>query len=320
MIPSPETCGKIIALDFSMYIHMGYAVWQKCPGVPAIYTALSSIIGTLNKVGIEPDDIVLILCDSRPSWRCSFSEEYKSNRESLPQEVRDQFDWLKNQLNKLTNWIILEPGHGIEADDLATTICKYFKDIPEIVLCSSDHDWEQAWSLHEGVKIFSLHSHKWKIKPENYNVYNEIAHMIHKETSDNLVTSVMNNEEYDKRLMLVDLTRLPEWVEKTIFDYLSKEELYNKNIQHETVPIGKNSLQPRLDNIYNDHSKFVSYEEQIRKTEKKETRIKEKKIEIKMKAKRMKERETKRTERMQIQFLKVSRKKQNGVKENDKVN
>jgi hypothetical protein len=243
------------------------------------------MISTLNKVGITPDSIVLVALDSRPSWRCNFSEEYKANRESLPQEIRDQFNWLKDYLNKNTNWIILEPGQGIEADDLAVYLCKFFKDIPEIVLCSSDHDWEQAWSLHSGVKIFSLHSHKWKIRPENYNLYAEIAKMINKEKSDNLVTAVLDNSDYDKRLMLVDLTRLPEFIEKIMSDYLSNEKLYDKNISYETVPFP--SLQVRLDNLYNATDKIIDYDEQIMKEEKKEERKKNKIAKEKLKQKKL---------------------------------
>ena len=158
-----------------------------------------------------------------------------------------------------------------------------------------------------------MRSHKWKIKPEEYNVYNEIAKSIHKETSDNLVTTVMTSEEYDKRLMLVDLTRLPEWVEKTVVEYLSKEELYTKNIVNETVPIGKESLQPRLDNIYNNTKKILRYEDQVAKIEKKENRIKEKKLEVKMKAQRLKEREAKKAAKIKGQTLIVSRKRKEGV-------
>lgn len=311
MIPNKENTKRIILLDYSIFIHTGFAVWQKCPSIPATYTAMSSMLSTLNKVGASPDDVIMLAIDSRPSWRCAFSDEYKANRESLPPEIREQFAWLKDELNKQTNWIIIEPGNGIEADDLATTICKFFKDIPEIILCSSDHDWEQAWTLHDGVKIFSLHSKKWKIKPENYNLYQELAKMVHKETSDNLVSAVMNNEEYDKRLMLIDLTRLPEWVEKIIFDYLSNEELYNKNITYETVPIGKSSLQPRLDNLYNSSIDFISYETQALKTLMVEAKEKDKKFELKLKLQRAKERAIKKEAKLKIQS-KTNRRQVNG--------
>ena len=311
MLPSKENTRRVIALDYSMFLHAGFAVWQKCPDVPATYTAMSSMLSTLKNVGCSPDDFVLILIDSRPSWRCSFSDEYKANRESLPQEIRDQFNWLKDELNRTTNWVIVEPGNGIEADDIATTICKYFKDIPEIILCSSDHDWEQAWTLHDGVKIFSLHSKKWKIKPENYNLYQELAKMVHKETSDNLVSAVMSNEEYDKRLMLIDLTRLPEWIEKIIFDYLSNENLYNKNIEHETVPIGKSSLQPRLDNLYNSSIDFISYETQALKSLMKEEKEKDKQFELKAKLERAKQRLIKKEAKLKIQS-KTNRRQVNG--------
>jgi hypothetical protein len=272
MINTPD---RIIVIDFSVFIHAGFAVWQKmqpnCP--PATYWGLSSIIATLSKVGVSPEDLVIFAIDSRPSWRSQFEKEYKANREPLPNEVREQFVWLKNQLNEKTNWIIIEVGSGIEADDIAPSLVKYFKEAKEIILCSSDHDWEQNWALSDKVKIFSLKTKEWKIRPDNYNVYSEIAKMLKKETSDNLTTTVINESEFDTRQMCVDLTKLPEWVEKLCFDTFDKIEL--KNIFPETVPF--KSLQERFSNLYSDQSKVIDYEKQKLKKEKRVVRNKIKK-------------------------------------------
>ena len=90
MIPNKENTKRIILLDYSIFIHTGFAVWQKCPSIPATYTAMSSMLSTLNKVGASPDDVIMLAIDSRPSWRCAFSDEYKANRESLPHRQTDR--------------------------------------------------------------------------------------------------------------------------------------------------------------------------------------------------------------------------------------
>jgi hypothetical protein len=293
---------RLIILDFSVYIHTAFAIWQKNPDVPPTYTALSMILGQLARVSVEPDDLVMFVRDSSPCWRADIDSNYKANRTPLPQNIRDEFEIFKQRLDKQTNWIFVGPIFKIESDDIAAVICKHYQNIPEIILITIDSDWEQNYSLHPGVKIFSMKTKQWKIRPDNYNVYEELAHKVHKEVSDNLVTSVTTSEEYDKRLQLVDLTRLPEWVEKSVLDVLSSSELYNKNVYPEIMP--SKSLQPRFDNLYNDKSKQIIYEVQKAKQEAKEIRKRNKKAEIKAKAKRKMEREHKRNEKLMMKIKK----------------
>jgi hypothetical protein len=201
------------------------------------------------------------------------------------------FSDLIEYLHLNTNWIFIGPIDHIEADDIIAVSCRYFKDAKEIIICSHDSDLEQCWAIHPGVKIFSLYSKEWKIRPDNYNVYNEIAKKINKEKADNLITTAFTDEELDKRQICVDLTRLPEWVEKIVVDALSVEDQYNKGIYPETIPF--KGLMERFDTLYTDTSKIIDYDKQKAKIEKKEQRLKEKKKEEKEKLKRKIAREKK---------------------------
>lgn len=324
---------RVILIDWSVVLHVSCFSLKFNPAIPATYTAISIILGYLSRVGVDPDDVIMFLLDGRHSWRKEVEKAYKSDRKekradvqindqnlditNIPGLVKDEFnviriDWdywferfnnLKEQLDQKTNWIFVGPIEHIEADDLAAVACRYYKDVPEIVLVTIDSDWEQMWAIHPGVKIFSTKSKEWKLKPENYNVNKEIAKKINKEKSDNLITAVTNLDELDNRQMCVDLTRLPEWVEKICVDAFANPLLYEKNIYPEELPFNRRSkegehitLQDRFDKIYNDKSKVIIYEVQKAKLEKKEARKKEKKKSEKEKIKKQKEKEKKKME------------------------
>jgi len=325
---------RLIIIDWSVILHKAIFALKFNPGVPATYTAMSMILGTLSRIGVEPDDVVIFAMDGRHSWRKDIESAYKGNRKAHREESGIDWDhWFKefeklaHDLNQYTNWIFVGPIEHIEADDIAAIACRYFKEVPEIILATIDSDWEQMWAIHPGVKIFSLQTKEWKIRPDEYNVYAELAKKIHKEASDNLITVITNDEEYDKRLVCVDLTRLPEWVEKSVTDILSKPETFNKNIFPEYLPFRKKrqpgedkppTLQDRFDSLYNDKSKQVIYEVQIEKSLAKEARKKAKKLEVKEKAKRVKLRELKKLQKQTLILKKI--KKQSSTKnkgEND---
>lgn len=310
---------RVIILDWAVFLHRAVFSLKFNPEVPATYTAQSMILGALARVGVEPDDVVIFACDGRHSWRKELEESYKGNRKAHRDDSGidfnfwfQKFDELRDRLNHQTNWIFVGPIEHIEADDIAAVACRVYKDVPQIILITIDSDWEQMWAIHPGARIFSLQSKQWKVKPSEYNVYAELAKKVNKEVSDNLVTSVTTSEEYDKRLMCVDLTRLPEWVEKAVTDVLSNQSLYEKNIYPELMP--SKSLQPRFDALYNDKSKQIIYEMQIQKAEAKEARAKKKKAEAKEKEKRKKEREAKKLAKMQADLVKAQLKTSKGVR------
>jgi hypothetical protein len=158
--------------------------------------------------------------------------------------------------------------HNCEADDIAAVCCKYYRD-NEIVLISYDADWEQCWS-YDNVKIFSPLSKKWKIKPNNFNLYSFISKKIEKEVSDNMVTPILNEKDYQNRLLCVDLINLPEVIENPILDILKNEQA--RSCYPEYFPF--EVLRERYLTLCTDKSKIIDYNKQIIKEEKKKVRKK----------------------------------------------
>ncbi|MFA5724524.1 MAG: hypothetical protein WC979_09795, partial [Candidatus Pacearchaeota archaeon] len=94
--------------------------------VPSTYTFMSSLISCLKKVGVneECNDLILLCCDGRNSWRKIYSKEYKSNRKEL-REQATFIDWTKefgkhnDQLELINDNlpIFVLKEDGLEADD-----------------------------------------------------------------------------------------------------------------------------------------------------------------------------------------------------------
>jgi hypothetical protein len=163
--------------------------------------------------------------------------------------------------------------------------CRYYKDRP-VILLTHDADLQQMWA-YDNVRIFSTLSKKWKLRPENFDLKRLQAEKIYKETTDNMIAPILNEEDYEKRRLCVDLITLPDHVEKAVIGELNKIGPKDSNV--EALPF--KGLQERLANLYFDKSKVMSYEGQLQKIKDDEDRTKRKKIEAKEKEKCKKERE-----------------------------
>ena len=250
------------------------------PQIPSIYTCLNMILSCLKKIGIEPEDKVIIACDSR-SWRKDFSKEYKANREEARErypinwkEEWKKFDWLLEQLDLATDFSIIKE-YGLEADDIMAVGSRVFKD-NEVILVSSDSDLEQLQD-YNNVKLFSpLKKAKgqkgaYKVKPKNFNAYKLITKKINKEVADNLTSPIVTQQDYDKRLLLVNLLELPENIEN-----LAKEKLQNlpeKELNLELLPF--KNLRKKFMDIYNSDKK-ITYEYCVQLEEKRKKRRRKK--------------------------------------------
>jgi len=300
-----QNVDKLIIIDFSVYLHRAVFSLKFNPSVPATYTAMSMIISSLGRIGVTPDTTIMMVMDGRKSWRKDIETEYKGNRK----EHRDAsgIDWnywfvefsdMVDRIREQMNWVVIGPIEHIEADDLASVACRYFTDVPEIVLVTIDSDWEQMW-IYDNVRIFNISTKEWKLKPREYNVYQELAKKVKKEASDNLVTLITTDEDYDKRLMCVDLTRLPEWVENICVKELSEKTEHPKNIEYNVVPIGRTTLQARLDSLYNSGN-IISYDDQLLSEAYKEAKSIDNKKEAKAKLIRKKNRMLLREKKIKI--------------------
>ena len=209
---------KIIWIDFGYFMFRAIYGWKNNRTTPATYMCLASIISNIKKVGLNPEDTVIIAVDSpKGSWRKDIDSEYKANRRA--KREKEDIDWkdIFKQFNNLVeNLDTNTPFHSIvvermEADDIIAYGCKKFTDTKHIIL-SADSDYEQLYA-YPNVKIFSPLSKKWK---DIKNPYRLLLNKIRKEVSDNLISPILTKEDYLKRESIVNLMKLPKEVEEKI--------------------------------------------------------------------------------------------------------
>jgi len=242
------TASKILWIDFGYFMFRAIYGWKKNPAIPPTYMCLVSIISNLKKVGLNPEDTVIIAVDSpKGSWRKEVDSDYKANRRA--QREKDDIDWdsIFESFNLLIEQIeACTPFHAIvvdkmEADDIIAYGCKKYQDTTSIIL-SADSDFEQLCAYPK-VRIFSPLSKKYK---EVKNPYKVVLQKIRKEASDNLISPILSKADYERRNKIVNLIKLPEEIEATIspyFDFLPEKPWDIESLPFET-------LHSRLLNIY----------------------------------------------------------------------
>lgn len=266
---------KVIFLDFGIFLHRSIFASLNNPKIPSTYTCLNMITSCLKRIGIDPDDRVIVAVDGGKSWRKDVDSNYKANRK----EAREKFDidWnreynnfnlLLEKLSVATDWNIVEID-GIEADDIMAVGSRHFKD-NEVILVTYDSDLEQMWA-YDNVKIFSpikkcagkIGKGAYKIPPPNFNVYKLLSKKIEKETADNLISPVLTQEDYDKRKQIVNLLELPDNIENTIRERLSNLKEKEGNI--DLLPF--KTIRQKFTTIY-DSNKIITYEDSQKKRRK----------------------------------------------------
>lgn len=311
---------KVIIVDWGICTHKAIFALKFNPAIPATFTACNMMIGWLYRLNIDPDDIIIVACDGRNSWRKDFELAYKGDRKQKRQD--SLIDWdseykkmgdLAERLNQGLNWHFIKINR-LEADDVMAVASRYYKD-REVILVTHDKDLEQMWE-YPHVKIYSTYSKKWKIRPENFDLTRLQADKIKVEKTDNMITPILSEEDYQKRKLCIDLIELPDWVEQSV--KLELDKIGPKNLDVQTIPF--KSLWPRMEQIYNDKSKVEKYEDQVNKEIKKEERIKTKKIEAKLKEKKLKEKEINKVKKLEQEKIKLELKLQKLEKKNKEKN
>ena len=220
---------RVIIIDSGVFIHKAIFSWSaekkrrlesgnKDEPIMASYTYLHMIYGTLKKIGIDRNDLIIIACDARNSWRKAFLENYKGTRQDL-RDQHEHINWtlqyslmnkLETQLNDTTNWYVIKlenifnyadlalsvegqrlkieefgnidysKNFGIESDDIQSVCVKYFKD-KEVILVTIDADLDQL-TYHKNCKIFNpnLKSPTNKAKKGFYKIINDPLKIITK--------------------------------------------------------------------------------------------------------------------------------------------
>lgn len=163
---------------------------------------------------------------------CWTGNSYKANRKENRDKSGKNWNLIYSRANVLLEEFEFAGFQKIEAplmeaDDLIALLPTKYPN-HEIVVVSIDSDLEQLWA-YPNVKLFSLKKRAlgqtskgaYKIRPNTFDVYGLIAKKIKKETSDNLITPVVTEEEYNNRKMCVDLINLPDFVREACDNVLA---------------------------------------------------------------------------------------------------
>ena len=257
---------KVVFIDWGIIMFRSIFSWEKRRTIPATYTATTVLIGNLKKVGIDPEDIVIIAADSpKGSWRKELDVNYKANRKESREKHKinwsEQFAdfWnLLEQIEMSTPFHTLV-GEKLEADDIISVGCRKFPD-NDCVVVSSDADYEMLFAF-PNVKLFSPVSKRYKEYTDPYKV---LAKKIQREASDNLVTPILNEQDFKIRNSIVNLIQLPDRIEKQAKGLL--DCLPEKDWIANRLPFP--SLRDRWDTIY-EKDKMVNPDKKRKKKHKK---------------------------------------------------
>lgn len=243
--------------------------WKNNRAASPTYICLASIISNIKKVGLSPEDTVIIAIDSpRGSWRKDIDPAYKANRKAKREKEDIDWDNIFYQFKQLIeNLEANTPFHSIvvekmEADDIIAYGCKKFKEIENIII-SADSDFEQLYAYPK-VKVFSPLSKHYK---HIENPYKIVLKKIRKETADNLVTPILTQEDYKKRKKIINLINLPEEIERKIDPFL--ENLYEKDWNYDNIFF--ETLRERFKTIYNQDN-IISFNYKPKKKRKNKTK------------------------------------------------
>ncbi|MCP5505422.1 MAG: DNA polymerase I [Chlamydiales bacterium] len=120
--------------------------------------ALYGFIRSIQKIqkDFSPDTIVAVFDGpNNKQARTAIYEEYKSNREGMPEDMYPQLEWAHQYCEAAGIPYLSE--EGVEADDLIGAIAKWAeKNGTEVFICSSDKDLCQLVTD----KVFMLNTHK----------------------------------------------------------------------------------------------------------------------------------------------------------------
>jgi AraC-like DNA-binding protein len=212
----------------------------------------------------------------RRNGKCCWTGNcYKADRKEKRESHTDinwklTFEMMNDLLVKLdisTNWHIIQI-ESMEADDIQAVATRYYKD-NEVVLITFDADMEQLLD-NKNVKIFSPKSKKYKF---NTNPLAMLAKKLNKEAVDGLTNPILNEEDFDRRNLIVNLRELPEFVETPIINKFKNLEVKTPDIDE--FPFF--SLKEKYLNLCNNKTKIVTIEKCEKEIERKKKRKKVKK-------------------------------------------
>lgn len=239
---------NIYVLDGGAYIHKAIFSFQSTLSnidrwfEPAATTFLRMIIGDLKKVKFcAENSLVILALDGERSWRKDFSDTYKATRKKKREgvESKEWWDEVYGEMNRIVMAVGANtPIHcikipRIEADDIGSVCCRYFKD-KNITLMSFDADWEQL-CFFSNVRLFSPISKKFKKIADPVGI---LQKKIDKgDVSDEIKGKPRTEEERKIREKIINLINLPQEIEEPIIKEL--DNIFPKSLKTSNLPISK---------------------------------------------------------------------------------
>lgn len=247
-----DKVGKIILIDWGYFLHSSIFAWKVSNRqIAPTYTAMAMIIASLKRVGVDPDDLMILCVDGRNNWRKSIDPAYKGNRKDKKdqddfswQEMYDLFDSLLEELRESSPFQQIKIDR-LEADDIIAVTCQRYKE-KKCIIISVDSDFDQLYA-YPNVRMYSPKRKAYKTVDNPYAI---LASKIKKESTDNLVTEIVTDEDYQRRKMIVNLIELPDFVKKLVVDRL--DNLVYNDYDLKKLPFGK-SFKKRFMEIYNSN-------------------------------------------------------------------
>ena len=181
------------ALAFRQYFALERSAMKNSQNQPtwAVYGFFKSIFDLLKK--IKPDSIAVTFDVSHHTFRTELYEDYKANRETMPDSLSTQMGFICEGLNAFG--IPIYTKEGFEADDLIGTIsARASQRGDETLILTGDQDSFQLVDKEELVKVLIpsqgiLKEYGWEQVYEKLGVYpNQVVDYkaLRGDTSDNI--------------------------------------------------------------------------------------------------------------------------------------
>src|SRR6056297_2464363 len=147
---------KLFLLDAYALIYRAYYAFIRNPIYSSKGLNTSAILGFTNTL-VEvlekenPSHIAVAFDPSTPTFRNEIYEEYKANREEMPEDIQKSIPYIKDIIKAFNIPIIQQEGY--EADDVIGTLAHKAKDQGfETYMMTPDKDYGQL--LEEGIYIY----------------------------------------------------------------------------------------------------------------------------------------------------------------------
>ena len=148
---------QLFLIDSMAYIFRSFFAIRHMSSPDGVPTnATFGFIKAFEKIlnDFNPEHVVAVFDAGSKTFRNDIYPEYKANRSECPEDLRPQFDIVKEYLTLRGIPIVIQPG--FEADDLIGTLAKKGSAIGmDVVICSGDKDMMQL--IGDNVKMCQTH-------------------------------------------------------------------------------------------------------------------------------------------------------------------